>query len=291
MLDELIKHISEKTGFNEDEIKRKIIQKKRELDNLISDEGAAYIVAKEFGIALKKQEEITKLKDANEGNITTIVRIVKSFPVHKFDTEKAKGRVKNFIVADETGEAKLSLWNEEIDEYDLKENEVIKIRGFVRIKDEKKEIRVGNYGIIEKLKQEYKRKHINELNVNEMAEIRAAIVHVFEFSPYFNICPNCGSGVKNNECKIHGKVKPKKALVVNTIIDDGYGNIRAVFFRENVEKIRAKESDDVIKDILKGKEFVLHGTCKLNKIFNRLEFIVDNVEEVNVEKEIECFYK
>ncbi len=292
MLEEMIKVIVERSGLSEEEVRRRIKEKQEELQHLVSEEGAAYIVAKELGIELKKKENVTKLSEIENGNVTLIARVVKVFPVHEFDTEKAKGKVQNFIIADESGEARLSLWNEEIEEYDLKENDLIKIRGYAKKSEKGVEIRVGNYGIIQKLEEGgYKRKRISELNPNELAEIRAAIVHVFDFQPYFEVCPICNAVLKNKRCEKHGEVEPKKELVISAIVDDGFGNIRAVFFRDRAERIRKHESNDVLKDVAKGKEFILRGRCRVNKLFNRLEFVVDEVEEVKVEKEIETMLK
>ena len=50
--DEILKKIVEKTGSSEDDIKKKIAEKQRELSNLVSKDGAAYIIAKELGIEL-----------------------------------------------------------------------------------------------------------------------------------------------------------------------------------------------------------------------------------------------
>ena len=49
-MEELVKRMSFASGMTEEEILSKIEDKKLELSGLISDEGAAYIVAKEIGL-------------------------------------------------------------------------------------------------------------------------------------------------------------------------------------------------------------------------------------------------
>ena len=55
-MEELVKRISFASGMTEEEITAKIEDKKLELSGLISDEGAAYIVAKEIGIDMVQQQ-------------------------------------------------------------------------------------------------------------------------------------------------------------------------------------------------------------------------------------------
>ena len=54
-LEELIHTVSEKTGLGEDEIKKKVKEKQRELSGLVSETGAAYIVANELGVKTKNR--------------------------------------------------------------------------------------------------------------------------------------------------------------------------------------------------------------------------------------------
>ena len=49
-------------------------------------------------------------------------------------------------------------------------------------------------------------------------------------------------------CKDHGEVQPEFSMVVSGVLDDGTGNIRAVFFRDIAEKLfdmSAKELKDL----------------------------------------------
>src|SRR3990167_4322146 len=72
-------------------------------------------------------------------------------------------------------------------------------------------------------------------------EIRAALVQVFDTNPFYEICPECGTRVKEIQnsfsCEEHGEVEPSYIIIVSGVLDDGTGNMRAVFFRENAEKI------------------------------------------------------
>jgi hypothetical protein len=140
------------------------------------------------------------------------------------------------------------------------------------------------------------RKNIRELRDGEFSEIRAAVVQLFHTNFFYEVCPECGSRVKKEEdykCEEHGKVKPAKNIVLSGVIDDGIGNIRAVFFRDNALKLIGMNMDESLKkqdsllddlDVL-GKEFILSGRVRRNKMFNRLEFVASNVKEINIESE------
>ena len=139
----------EQSGLSEEEVKNKIKEKQEEFSNLISEEGAAYIIAKELGVELREEKE-TKIRDIKPNTDVDVLGKVIKENKRVFDTEKAKGVVQKIIIADETGVATLSLWNREIEKYDVKPGDVLRIRGFAKEGPFGVEIKVGNYGLVEK---------------------------------------------------------------------------------------------------------------------------------------------
>src|SRR3989338_10605546 len=101
MLHELIKKISSESGLDEREIMNKIEDKRVELSDLISEEGAAYIVAKELGVVMVRQErlDIAHIIPGMQ-NVDIIGKIMKMSPVREFSTEKGSGRGANMTIAD-----------------------------------------------------------------------------------------------------------------------------------------------------------------------------------------------
>ena len=172
------------------------------------------------------------------------------------------------------------------------------------------EVRLGNKGGIKILEEtdipsvenmtqkESSRKNISDLKEGGMSEIRAALVQLFETNVFYDICPVCETRVIKEgdkfKCKEHGEVQPKKTIVLSGVIDDGTGNIRAVFFRDVALRLIGMDIDEALKrkdsffenlDVL-GKEFIMYGKIRKNSAFNRLEFVVNNIKEINVEEEI-----
>jgi len=329
-IETLIETISKQAGISSNEVKRLVEEKQEELSGLVSEEGAAYIVGRELGVSLlKESSKKLKLKNVVSGlkSVDVAVKVMRIFEPREFVKDGKKGLVMNLLVADETGVARLSLWDKEIElvkSLGIKEDDTARITGGYVKEDNrgKIELRLGR-GRIERIEEEIaaqrieqrfgempaKRGTINDLRVGDSAEVRASIVQLFKRNPFFYVCSQCGSKVNENnsvfECKEHGKVEPDFQIVLSGVLDDGFGNIRAVFFRELGEKIfgmSAKELRELMmkkKDPLDiyehftnlGSEFIFRGIVKKNNFTENLEFIVNGIGEVDVKKEIEKLMK
>lgn len=311
MIDDIIQKISSETGMSESEIRDKIEEKKTELSGLISDEGAAYILAREFGVQIRK---IQKLSIGNViagmQNVDVVGRIVR-ISTKDFDKDGKKGRVMSIVLGDETGTIRLSLWNEEIEKFPgFTEGDTVEVRGFVKDGPFGPELRTGKYGSmaksdetvshVAKKEMEYERSVISELRESQHRQIRAAMVQVFAGNIFYEICPMCKGRAKEWKCPEHGDIQPEYGLVISGIADDGTGNIRVVSFNDAAEKIigmskfEAKRTFDikkkmeaVIENVPLGKELLLEGRVSRNALFDRLEFVVNDVKSVDVKKEIE----
>jgi len=315
-LDVLINKIVESTELSPSEVENLIKEKETEFSGLITPEGAAHIVAKELGLNLLNSTS----NELKIGNILSGMRsinikgkIMKIFDTREFKKNGETGKVANMIIADETGQARISLWNEQVkivEEHEISEGDVVEIINGYTKEDSfgGAEIRIGKLGKIKKsdakinpkTSEKGKRVKISDLSPGTSSEIRGAVVQFFETNPFFFVCPECGGKLVDGKCKEHGEVKPKPVLIISGVVDDGYGNMRVVFFREQAEKILGLNSEDAYKlteegkalnplreklETVLGKEFIINGRTKVNKFFEKLEFIADDVKEANPEEE------
>jgi len=315
-LEDIIKKIREKNNLTDEEINMKILEKQRELSNLVSKEGAAYIIAKELGLDIfpktKRRLEIKNVVPKLR-NLNLTARIVKIFEPKEFKRKDKIGKVANIILGDSSGTIRLSLWDQQTEIVEkLKSEMPVEIFGAYTRENGigGVEIRLGSKGGIKILEEseipplervtqkEITYKNIIGLEEGSMGEIKAALVQLFETNVFYEICPECGTRVKkdgnNFRCDVHEEVEPKKTIVLSGIVDDGTGNIRAVFFRDNALKLIGMDIDEALKikdsffenlDVL-GKEFIMFGRVRRNKLFNRLEFVVNNIKEIDIEGEI-----
>lgn len=317
MIDEIIRRISSEMGMDEDEIRMKIEEKQAELSNLISEEGAAYIVAKELGVKFRDIEklQITSLMPGMQ-NVDIIGKITKITPAKEFGTDDKKGHVVNVFIADSTGSIRLPLWNDEIEKISgFLDGDVVRVRGFIKEGLLGPELRIGKFGSIAKsdehihdvvVTRKADRIDISELREGMYKEIRAPLVQIFESNIFYEVCPECGMRLKEDaqsigfKCDQHGVVEPEYNVVVSGIIDDGTGNVRVVMFNEVVEKLvglskkdmkrlfdQKKKISAIIERVPLGKELIFEGRARKNEFFDRLEFIANGLKSVDIKKEIE----
>ncbi len=324
--EELLKEISRQSKISELKVRKLIEEKQDELSGLVSKEGAAYMVGRELGVSLiregRRQLKINNLVSGLR-SVDLTARVMRIFEPREWEKSGKKGMVANVILGDETGTVRISLWNEELEWLNkLSEGDAVKITGGFVKEDNRgqPEMRIGK-GRMEVTEEEVevpetfqprespdvfqrKRANIAELKEGSYAEVKASIIKVFERkSPLFNVCPECEGRVDEEKgiftCQEHGQVKPKQRLVVSGVLDDGTGNIGAVFFGEAAEKIFGMKTEDILEfskaaDVSGiygqcknlGRDFVIAGRVKMNEFRERLEFVADKVEEVDVENEL-----
>lgn len=306
--DYIIKKIKEKTGLETEEINKKIEEKLKQLSGLISEEGAAHIIANELGIKLMEANDKLKIKNVFSGmrNVEIVGKVTKIYEVRHFQTGERSGKVGNFMIGDETGVMRIVCWGEKADILEkLSEGNTIKIKSaYSRDNNNRVELHLNeNSEIIinpegETIKEvktgiSANRKKIDQLTSEDSSvEILGTIVSAYD-PRFFEVCPTCAKRVRMQEsvfiCPEHGPITtPQYSYVMNTIIDDGTENIRAIFFKnqmqhltnmthEEILELKDKSFEDVKNDLL-GKIVKVIGRVVINDMFSRKEFIAQIVE-------------
>ncbi|MDO8528862.1 MAG: DUF2240 family protein [Nanoarchaeota archaeon] len=304
----ILRKISESAGVLKEEIERKIEAKRAKLSGLISKEGAAQIVAAELGVSFDNEK--LKINELLPGmrKVSLVGKIINIFPVREFEKNGKKGKVANMVIADETSNIKIVLWD--TNHIGLIETGKISLGGVIEISNasmRENEIHLGSFSefrlsntIIEDVKTEImlKEKNIFDFKNLDNTKTRAFIVQLFE-PRFFHVCPECKKKAtlegESFICATHGKVAADKRALMNFVVDDGTGTIRAVVFHENLKKMGVEnfEQEELIKqrERLLGKEMLFSGNIRNNKVFNTPEFIVDSVEEINLDNLIERLEK
>jgi len=300
--DKILDKISGKSGLSKEELINKINKKADESSGLITKEGAAYIVGKEFGVEMEKINNLLKLKDITLGlgKITFVGRVIKISPKKEFIKSNGnKGRVVNIYLSDGTGYVKLPLWDEQVN---LVEDGLVAVNSIIQVSNAMSkenpygelEISLGRFGTIsladgiydfpsyEKLIERGFPLLPRRISIKEVTpgtvEIAGNIVQIFKSKFLFSNAEN------------------ENYLIISCVLDDGTGDIRAVFFRELAEEISGLKPEDLtnleiddryklMSKSLLGKELIVQGRVVKNKNFDRFEMLASQVKSLNVLEE------
>ena len=177
-----------KEGFKEPDIEEKIKEKVNEFSGFITNEGAAFLVAKEMGLnvsspfiegdpnAFLEQEidydEFTiPINEIKEGmsNIVILGFISKIFQPREFKRKDGTiGKVGSFYLSDPSGTVKIVVWDENVDLLSSKyfrTGEIVRfIGGYAKIgRNEEIEVHLGKKGKLEIAPEEVNKKLMKEL--------------------------------------------------------------------------------------------------------------------------------
>lgn len=312
-LPQIKERISQKTGLSEDDVNQKIKAKLKQLPGLISEEGAAHIVANELGVKLFDIGEKLQIKNILAGmrNVDVIGKVLQKYEVREFTKDNTTGKVANILIGDETGIVRVVLWHKQAELMgQLKEGDVVKVRGgYVRENNGRKEVHLNDLskliinppGVTVEVKPyvspnaEGVRKQIADIKEDDAnVEILATIVQVFDIN-FFEVCPQCSKRVRLKDegfaCPNHGKVTPDYNYVLNLYLDDGSDNMRVVFWRQQIEELLGMDRPQImafkddpskfeaIKTELLGNIIKVSGRANKNQNFDRIELVANKVDK------------
>jgi len=307
---QLIEKISQLSGLTVEEILRRCEAKKAKLSGLISDEGAAQVIAAELGIAFEKE----KLKIINMlsgmRKVHVIGKVINMEDIRKYHKGDHDGEIGFFTLADETSNIRTVLWDVNhialIKDSKITKGSVVEIKNADVRGTTVKELHLGSSSELnvidaemENVNTEIKKEitaKISDLKSNERADIRAAILQVFQ-PAFFYVCPECNMKVSYEGekalCLRHGTIIPKKRAIISVVIDDGLENMRASIFNETILKLFNAENIEALSDPnffaekkaeLLGTEWIFSGRARKNALFNKTEFAISDLSQVNVDE-------
>jgi len=151
--------LSSRPDLTREDVEKMIQSKKKSAGGLLTDEGAAHIVAVELGIKLSGVEEFktgVMIKElmANLDDVSITGRVLLVHPVKSFTRpDGSEGKVSRLLIADETGVVHVVLWDEKttiVSQNKLSSIQIVRIlHGYVRRGlDNELELNVGKNGSV-----------------------------------------------------------------------------------------------------------------------------------------------
>ena len=251
----LIDRIAKSASLEKSEVERKVEAKKAKLSGLISKEGAAQIIAAELGISFENED--LKIAELIGGlrKVNVVGKIMNIFPVREFEKNDRKGKVANFIIADDSGSTRVVLWD--INHIAMIEDESIKVGDVVEIRNgstRELEIHLSSFGELKKsdvvMDEVRNAPAVSEVGLDEVrqgmsARVRGVVVQVFQ-PRFYSTCPTCKKKVLKQDdetfkCAEHGVVEKIDKAILNFVLDDGMESMRVVMFSDQIKLLIPEE--------------------------------------------------
>jgi replication factor A1 len=274
-LDEIIRTIANESGLDAEELENRILEKQSELGGLVTQEGAAHIVANEIGINLSRgasDAPVLKIENIIPGmnSVDVVGRISRIFPAREFDRKDgSKGRVCSIILLDNTGSVRVVFWDKDvelIEDGKISEGKLLKIRGGYSKESQRgePEIHLGMKARIIPEPKDAKDEDFPEAGsrnrkISDFAEGDSSIDVVFKV-------------IRIYEPREFERGDKTKGKVVNLVIGDETGTAKLVLWDSNVELVE--------KSLIKEG-----GTIKVEKGYVKVKWADDgrvNESELNV---------
>jgi hypothetical protein len=308
--------IEKEKGVAHEELQRRVQEKLTKLSGLISKEGAAHIVANELGVDIISIMKKGGIKIAqvmpSMRNVTLVGKVVKDYGLKTYQKEGRTGRVWSMLIGDESGTMRIVVWDEtlltKMEQGNINEGMVLRLSdGFVKDNNGYKEMHLGSKSVLElnpigvsigevktSSTPSAATKKISTLQEGDFARMVGTVVQMFE-PKFYDGCGECGKKVDQG-CQDHPGSTSLKVPILNFYLDDGSGNIPIVVFRDLVVSLlgipleqvimlsQEPASFDKVKQDFLGKHLSITGRVQNNTLFNRLEMVARQAEEVQPEQ-------
>lgn len=310
-ISQLIEKITASNKISEEDLKRKIKEKMDSLGSLISEEGAAHIIANELGVALHSAAAAaeTKLNELHSSmkNVTVLVKVLKKYDIRTFGED---GKVGNLFVGDETGFSRITFWNDKTKYLEgIQEGDILLIQNaYTKENNGRIEIHMGNSSncvvnpkgrTVEVKERQESQAEAQEKKLQDITDkdtfvnITATIVQVYD-PRFFESCPVCKKRMREESgvfaCPEHGNQTPSYNYVMNLFLDDGSDNMRATLWKEQILQLFKKTEDDILaikddsdkleeaKTDLLGKIIRARARVRVNEQYNNKELVLYQID-------------
>ncbi len=249
IIEKILKHHSE---YDRKDILTMIKEKREELgEDIINDEAAALIVARELGVDLLQDtsQGRFRIEDITEDkrNVALIAKVMRLDPVRTFRRKDgSEGRVASILVGDDTGTIRVVLWDDmtkAISEGHVKIGDILQIRGGYVKKGfrDALELNIGRMGTIRVLEEDELEDFDVELPEPKSTKISDLVEGMYDVTILVKVARvfDVYTFVRKTD-NSEGKVR-------SIIGVDDTGSTRVVFWDEFAEQTEDLEIGEVIR--------------------------------------------
>lgn len=243
---EIMEKIIEDTGMSINEVAALINAKKGKFAGLLTDAGAAFMVAKELGVKIDSGAnagEITKIGSLEDGmqNVDVLGKVIQAFRPREFEKAGKKGTLCSLVIGDESGEIRLTLWHKDakrVQEENIQKGDLLLLKNcYVSSYNDRKQLNLGYAGEIEVnpkgMSVEISK---SENALKKLEELKADMMDVDTVARVLRIFPA-------TEFSRDGR----KGKVLNFQITDGTATMRATAWNDSVDEVLKLSENDIIK--------------------------------------------
>mgnify|MGYP005848460397 FL=1 len=272
------------------------------------------------------QELSVKIKDLQPDlrSVNIEGRVVSVSNAREFTKKDgSSGKMIPFTIADETAGVRVVAWGDHAETVSgISEGDIVKIKRaytrtglqgeveahlgrFSEVELNTAEIEIPDVKLVKPKSTSIIRKSISELEKNQIVEVRATLVQLYQRKPVYEACPKCAKKVEmvNDEwiCKECGTVKPVFRYFFSGVLDDGKGVIRGNFVGDAAQKLLGMSPEEAYNLIKKtsnqieplkikapeveGKEIIAIGKVVYNEYSKLLELNIQDIKEPDPEEE------
>ncbi|MFT4311636.1 MAG: hypothetical protein ACMXYF_00205 [Candidatus Woesearchaeota archaeon] len=300
----IIEAIREKTKLDKSTIEQKIQAKQDEFSGLISQEGAAHIVANELGVNMLEQLQKPVLIEQIKPPMRRIylkARVLQKYELVEFEKESRSGKVQSLLLGDSTGTIRFTCWHADVQKLEaIDPDDTISIENAISRENQGRvELHATPDTTIKKIDETIEVKLFSpqsqDAPVSTLAQVEQktgmVTVHgvIVQMNPlaFYYVDPQTNKKIKEDQidANVH-----QKACLCSVLIDDGTHTMRVVFFRDvcaqlfetSIEQLyQAKEAGELeaLQKPVFGKMIQVRARINENNLSQAKELIALSVEE------------
>ena len=250
--DILAKILEQNPSLTRETVLEMVRQKRDGAGRLLTDEGAAHLVAGDLGVSLSGSGSFKNTLDIKDliigsSDVSISGKVVTTYPTQSFrKKDGAEGRVGRFVLQDGTGTTKIVLWDEKAE---LLDRQRIPIGSMVRVNhgyvrpnlDGRPEVNVGKRGSIVV--------QASDIEAEKQSMTHKKICEISDMDLYVNVK---GIVVSKSPPSSFSRSDGTQGQVSRIQIGDETGQIRIILWNEQAEFTVGIERDDAV-EILNGR--------------------------------------